>query len=466
MAMAICFYGHGLLSIEFTNRIRFQTPLGSGCSDGCNGHMWMSAHISYNFTKMLSKFKNYVIESCVGAIVPDRPCRCGRPRSLDRPRKGSAKEPLMYTIKVISSAQKIKGQGVGSCYEEQVRLIKCGLRGKFDIQDAGRGSDDDAAGKRKQRAADINHYHTIDPTNFIGNLCKSQKTVSVGYVHFLPETVDDSLRMPATIRKLFNGYLVLFYKSMDYLVTVNPSYVAKLERYGVDPARVAYIPNFVSCDGFGELAEDEVARARRSLGIEPGQFAALGVGQLQTRKGVADFVEVARMLPHIAFIWAGGFSFGMMTSGYEKIRDIVADPPPNVRFLGIVQRSMMNGIYNACDALFLPSYSELFPMTVLEAMCCKKPLLLRDIDAYPPILFDGYLKGRCNEEFAEALARLAGDAEFHAEWTARSWACHERYAGDRVLGMWDEFYTKVLDARKRKLAGRQPMPWRQKQAVK
>ena len=350
---------------------------------------------------------------------------------------------------------------MGSCYEEQVRLIKGGLRGKFDIRDA-RGQDNASDSRRLlPRAADINHYHTVEPANYIGNLCKSKKTVSVGYVHFLPETVYGSVRMPAAIRKLFDSYIISFYKSMDYLVTVNPSFVGKLERYGVDPARVAYIPNFVSCDGFGELGAEETARARRRLGLSPGQFAALGVGQLQTRKGVADFVEVAKMLPDVAFVWAGGFSFGMISSGYDKMRAIVADPPPNVSFLGIVDRSDMNAIYNACDALFLPSYSELFPMAVLEAMCCKKPLLLRDIDAYPPILYDSYIKGTSNKEFASALRRLAGDPELCKEWKARSWACRERYVGERVLEMWEEFYTRVLECRKpTKPDGRLLLSWK------
>ena len=412
----------------------------------------------------------------------------------------------MYTIKVISSASKVKGQGVGSCYEEQVRLIKGGLQGKFavhDVHDAreardnrdvhdvrsthdvrdtrnvhdvrdnrdvrsacgAQGEDSTSPRRPRPRAADINHYHTIDPANLISNLCKGHRTVSVGYVHFLPETVDGSLRMPATVRKLFNSYLILFYKSMDYLVTVNPSFVGKLEQFGVDPARIAYIPNFVSCDGFCELGADEIAQARRSVGVGPGEFVALGVGQLQTRKGVADFVEVARMLPDVTFLWAGGFSFGVITSGYEKMRELVADPPPNVRFLGIVDRSEMNKVYNACDALFLPSYSELFPMAVLEAMCCKKPLLLRDIDAYTQILYDGYIKGKSNEDFAEALRRLARDPAFYSEWQSRSWTCHEQYAEESVLRMWEAFYTSVLESRKTKTDGRLFAPWKNRQAT-
>ncbi|STY44477.1 Uncharacterised protein [Listeria grayi] len=46
----------------------------------------------------------------------------------------------------------------------------------------------------------------------------------------------------------------------------------------------------------------------------------LGSGQVQHRKGVMDFIETAKQLPDVQFIWAGGFSFGMITSGYEELK--------------------------------------------------------------------------------------------------------------------------------------------------
>ena len=40
----------------------------------------------------------------------------------------------------------------------------------------------------------------------------------------------------------------------------------------------------------------------------------------------------------------------------------------------------------------LPSYEELFPMCILEAMCVNLPVLTRDLDIYNGILFDFYLR--------------------------------------------------------------------------
>ena len=58
------------------------------------------------------------------------------------------------------------------------------------------------------------------------------------------------------------------------------------------------------------------------------------------------------------FIWAGGFSFGKITAGYDEIKKLIDNPPKNMTFLGIIDRSKMNALYNLSDVLFLPSFQE------------------------------------------------------------------------------------------------------------
>ncbi|MDR1440114.1 MAG: glycosyltransferase [Clostridiales bacterium] len=119
--------------------------------------------------------------------------------------------------------------------------------------------------------------------------------------------------------------------------------------------------------------------------------------------------------------------------------------PQNIRFLGLVERERMNAVYNASDLLFLPSYSELFPMAILEAAYCEKPLLLRDIGEYPPILFDCYLKGGSVEDFARHIAKLRDDKAEYARWQGKSRQLRAFYGREHILRMWDDFYTKILE---------------------
>lgn len=337
-----------------------------------------------------------------------------------------------HTINMMSQATSVKGQGVGSAYMEQVKLVKEGLNDKFEIYE------------NKHMAADITHYHTFNPTYFLLKSLRCRKGTSVCYVHTLPETMDKSIQIPKWARKIFYAYIIKFYKKMDHLVVVNPYFIDVLEKYGIKREKVTYIPNFVDTDQFHPLSSDKRAAIREKYGINKDKFTVLCAGQLQVRKGAFDFLKCAELMPDVQFVWAGGFSFGKLSDGYEELKKVVESPPANVKFLGIVEREDMNGVYNAADVMFLPSYDELFPMTILEAMCVNVPILLRKLPIYDNILFDFYYAEDNVEGFVNALNRLKDDKEYYNTAVANSKRGNEYYKKESVLKMWDDYYTSIL----------------------
>ncbi len=340
------------------------------------------------------------------------------------------------TVNMKSSATKVKGQGVGSAYIEQVGLIK-ELSDKYEVTE------------NKRVFADITHYHTLNPDFYLFRRHHTKNGRSVGYVHMLPETVDTSLNLPKLFKKVFYAYMIKFYKSMDYLVTVNPYFIGRLEHYGVDRKKVTYIPNYVSSEQFHPLSDKEKAALRDKYGVPRDKFTVVCAGQLQVRKGVFDFAELARRMPDAEFVWAGGFSFGKITDGYKEITKLSENPPPNLKLLGIIDRENMNGIYNMGDAMLLPSYEELFPMTILEAMCAHTPIILRDLDIYPDILFDFYRSAKDVDGFEKVIRRMMEDKEFYEKCRDDSRRGNEFYSKEHVTGMWDEFYTMVYNSIKK-----------------
>lgn len=230
---------------------------------------------------------------------------------------------------------------------------------------------------------------------------------------------------------------------MDYLVTVNPCFIEKLAAYGIPKEKIVYIPNFVSDKEFYPVDKLHRAKIREKFGVDQNAFVVLGVGQVQTRKGVKEFCEIAKKMPELTFVWAGGFSFGGMTEGYKELKELVENPPANVRFPGIIERSAMNDLYNMADVMFLPSYAELFPMAILESMNCEKPILLRDLDIYEDILFDYYLKGSNNSEFEEQLIRLSRDTAYYNNAVEMAKKGKRFYSEQNVVEMWDRFYSKI-----------------------
>lgn len=338
-------------------------------------------------------------------------------------------------ISMFSSSEKIKGQGVDSAYQELIKALE-------DF------SDDFEIVFKKKSFIDIAHFHTVDFRHFLFQLISKGRIITVVTVHFLPQTLENSLNLPFFLKHIFYNYLINFYKSVDYLVVVNPNFVKELESYGIAEERITYIPNFVSDESFYPFTQEQIETERKNLGISLDKFVIFGNGQVQIRKGVQNFLEVAKKIPDTEFLWAGGFSFGKITSGYENLKKMVENPPTNVKFLGIIDRKKMNLYYNISDLFFLPSYNELFPMSILEAMACHKPLLLRDLQEYKDILNGYYLKGNEVNDFISEIKKLRINKDYYEQAKENSILGSQFYSKNNVTSKWREFYLNLYESKK------------------
>ena len=115
-------------------------------------------------------------------------------------------------------------------------------------------------------------------------------------------------------------------------MVVNPMFIEDLVAAGIPREKVTYIPKLCQQGKWHPLPQEEVARLRTELGLSNNQFIVVGAGQVQKRKGIDDFIRLAEELPQITFIWAGGFSFGGMTDGYERYKKIMENPPKKFDF--------------------------------------------------------------------------------------------------------------------------------------
>lgn len=338
----------------------------------------------------------------------------------------------MIRINMFSQAASVKGQGVGSAYNELLRLLRTHLVNEFYVTN------------NKYGKSDLTHYHTINPT-YYANSFSSARGRKIGYVHFLPETLEGSVKLPTLIKKVFYKYVIDFYKRMDEIVVVNPIFIQKLVKYGIKRERVKYIPNFVAKNEFYPERQEEKNEFRRQIGIPIDKFVVFGDGQVQARKGVDDFAQMAIANPDIQFIWAGGFSFGKITDGYEHFKKLVDDPPKNLKFTGIIDRLKLVDYLNIADLFILPSYDELFPMSVLEAFSCGTPVLLRDLDLYQAIISGYYMKGQDFDEMNKQLRHAATDSALLNKYSNLSKLASVKYSEDNLARIWNDFYHEQYE---------------------
>ncbi len=123
-----------------------------------------------------------------------------------------------------------------------------------------------------------------------------------------------------------------------------------------------------------------VQRLRAGLSIKKDDVVITLAARLLREKGIAEFIEAARLLkakyPGTAFLLAGGTDPGNPSAMPEKTL-IEAQSEGWIKWLG--HRSDMKTIFALSDVITLPSYyREGLPMVLLEAMAMEKPIVTTD----------------------------------------------------------------------------------------
>ncbi|EOI00120.1 glycosyl transferase, group 1 family protein [Enterococcus haemoperoxidus ATCC BAA-382] len=252
---------------------------------------------------------------------------------------------------------------------------------------------------------DILHINTygINSHSMVKKAKKNGKKV-IYHAHSTEEDFRNSFIGSNQISPLVKKYLVSLYSKADYLITPTPYSKELLEGYGIT-VPITSISNGIDLNRF-ERSEEKETKFREYFKIKENQKVIICVGLYFERKGIIDFVELAREMPNYRFIW---FGHTPMYSIPKTIRTIVKeDHPVNVEFPGYIKGDIIEGAYSAADLFFFPSYEETEGIVILEALASKQQVLVRDIPVYKGWLKDkvNCYMGNNNEEFANLIEKL------------------------------------------------------------
>jgi len=183
------------------------------------------------------------------------------------------------------------------------------------------------------------------------------------------------------------------------LVVVNSEWSREaLKRQGVREEKISILP----------LAYETPSQA--SISVRPSSentpLTVLWLGNVILRKGIQYLIQAARHLKK--------YNVEIRVVGPIGIRcEAIQSAPDNVTFFGPVARDQTSSIYQSADVFVLPTLSDGFAITQLEAMAHGLPVI-----ATPRcgrVVEDGkdgfVIPPRDEQSLAEAIAKLADDRE-------------------------------------------------------
>lgn len=255
----------------------------------------------------------------------------------------------------------------------------------------------------KSDTYDLVHINSsfIYTSHFLKKCLKKNIPVVV-HGHSTYEDFRNSFRLWKLVGKVyFYPNLSRLYSRAPLIITPTEYSKHLIENYKVTKCPVLAISNGIILEEYA-YSNEKVKKFKDFFNIQENEKVVVGVGLYFVRKGLLDFIEIARKMPDTKFIWFGHLDKILCQI---KINKAIKNAPKNCLFPGYIDGDIIKGALQSASLVFFPTYEETEGIVALEALASKTPLLIRDIPVYDGWLEDNVncYKGKTNEEFIEKI---------------------------------------------------------------
>jgi len=313
--------------------------------------------------------------------------------------------------------------GIAMAVKHQKKALeKCGVEYTTDIRSG----------------FDLLHVNTFGlPSYLLAKRVKRSGKPVVVHAHTTEEDFRNSFIFSNKLAPLLKVWLKKMYNTGDIIITPTPYSKMLLSKYGLKP-EIFNISNGVDIDVFKENSSGG-NNFRKKYNFSPDDKIILSAGLHIERKGIFDFVKIARLMPEYKFFWCGYTNPRIIP---KRVRNIIKNPPPNVYFPGFVDN--MKDAYNGADLFLFLSHEETEGIVVLEALSSGIPVVLRDIGVYNEWLQDriNCRKAKNIEQFVTLIKETIGSDNIDMTTYGKSTAAERSL--DKVGAKMKETYKQLL----------------------
>lgn len=297
---------------------------------------------------------------------------------------------LLYT----ESLKAIRKSGLGKAIEHQKKALE--LAGvSYTLN--------------KHDDYDILHINTyFIKSYFVVKRAKRRGKKIVYHAHSTEEDYVNGFIFSKQTSKFFKWWLIKCYREGDVLVTPTEYSKKLISGYPhLENKKIYAISNGIDLDLF-KPSKSLGIEFRKKYNIKDDEKVVIGIGLYIERKGIVDFVELAKRLPEYKFIWFGSSPLAAAT---KKVRDAVHTKLDNLVFAGYVEQEEIHKALCGCDLYVFPTLEETEGIPIVEACACKAKTVIRDIPIFEDWLIDGVncYKAKDVDEFFEKIVKILND---------------------------------------------------------
>jgi len=208
--------------------------------------------------------------------------------------------------------------------------------------------------------------------------------------------------------------------------------------------QILKLPNFIELSGYAYHPPRDIRQISGGMNIT-------FVGHVVPSKGVAELVQACSELhgykPVLNLFGPYEVRFA------ESLRKIASDSGVDIRLHGQVDRIKARTVLQDADIVVLPSYTEGFPIVILEAMDAGKPIIATRVGAIPEML-EEYSEAPCGllinprniSELKIALRQLSENRELAAYLSLNAYRrAFEEYRTEVVFEKYMKVWKELSD---------------------
>lgn len=153
----------------------------------------------------------------------------------------------------------------------------------------------------------------------------------------------------------------------DHIVAVSQYTKDNIVKYyGIDPGKITVVHNGIYCDSIDNMIVKNKLKPKMVLFL----------GRITHQKGPSFFIEAAQKIlakrPDVQFVMAG--SGDLITEMIERVASLRIGK--NFHFTGFLEGDLVMQMYKLADVYVMPSVSEPFGLSALEALSCNVPAII------------------------------------------------------------------------------------------
>ncbi|MBN1126619.1 MAG: glycosyltransferase family 4 protein [Sedimentisphaerales bacterium] len=235
-------------------------------------------------------------------------------------------------------------------------------------------------------------------------------------------------------------------KSIDGCICVSENIRSSLvNAYGLNPTAVKTIWNGINIERL--VPSETRTETRTRWGFSDDDFLIGYVGRLSPEKGFSDLIDAVQMLDNV------------------PIKIVVAGSGPEMKILQEYQtknkhknkiyhiglQANVGNVYQALDALALPSKEEGLPLVIPEAMLSRVPVITKPVGGVPEIISNGRtgLLANSNKEFAAAMRLIYENSALRNKLAKNAYKFAKMYLTSQRMAQeyLEYFYSSVQNKR-------------------